>query len=89
MYISADVHPVNGTPLISALDGKRHYEIFRGRTEDGGKTWNWQAITSNSTVDNIRPIVPISASGQSAVLWMSGSYTNFANYDMDIVGFVK
>ena len=43
---------------ISARDGRRHHEIFEGVTADGGVSWNWRAITRNSTVDNIRPIVP-------------------------------
>jgi len=55
VYISTNVDPVSGKPLASG-----HYEIFEGVTGDGGATWEWQAVTEGSAVDNLRPIVPIS-----------------------------
>lgn len=85
LYISADVHPVTGNPLISAADGKRHYEIFRGTTTDRGVTWRWEYITRNSTQDNIRPIIP-QWDGGTILLWMRGRYTTYIDYDMQIVG---
>lgn len=89
VYISADVNPVTGEPLISLRDGKRHYEIFRGDTTDGGATWKWQAVTKDSTVDHIRPIIPKWKSGQTAIFWMMGTYVNFTRYDMDIVAVIE
>lgn len=85
LYISADVHPVTGNPLISAADGKRHYEIFRGTTTDKGVTWRWEFITRNSTQDNIRPIIP-QWDGGTILLWMRGRYTTYVDYNMQIVG---
>ncbi len=86
VYISADVNPVTGSPLISTADGKRHYEIFKGVTTDGGAGWTWSPITENSTVDNIRPIVPYSDGVHSALLWLAGTYSSYTNFDLDVVG---
>ena len=61
---------------MSEADGQRHHEIFRGETRDGGATWKWISITSNSTVDNLRPLVPIWDNPQTALIWMRGAYRN-------------
>ena len=74
VYISTDADPKTGSPLISAADGKRHHEIFRGMTKDGGESWEWTPITANSTVDNLRPLVPVWESPKTVVVWMRGSY---------------
>lgn len=89
VYISTDADPVTGQPLLSKADGKRHYEIFRGRTSDGGATWKWQSITLGSTMDNLRPIVPIRGertTHASPLLWLRGTYSMYTNYDLDVVG---
>jgi hypothetical protein len=63
-----------------------HYEIFAGKTTDGGASWAWSPITFNSTLDNLRPIVPAWDDDHTALLWMRGTYTTYTNYDLDIVG---
>ena len=70
-------------------DGWRHYEIFEGKSTDGGKTFAWQALTKNSTVDNIRPIIPAWTGDQRVVLWMRGSYTTYTDFDTQIVGVLQ
>lgn len=72
VYISTDAHP--GAPLISSGDGQRHHELFRGRTRDLGKTWSWDALTADSTVDNLRPIVPKWNDPRTALVWMRGTH---------------
>jgi hypothetical protein len=79
VFISTNADPATGRPLISAADGQRHYEIFRGEirqlTDDAH--WRWQPITANSTVDNLRPLVPKWKDKRTALVWMRGpSYTN-------------
>lgn len=90
VYISTNAGPVAGEPLISKADGRRHHEIFRGRTRDGGATWTWRPITRDSREDNLRPIVPIRdgvrATHASPLLWLRGTYSMYTNYDLDIVG---
>ncbi len=86
VYISSDVNPVTGKPFISRADNRRHYEIFKGVTKDGGATWNWTLITENSTADNIRPIVPKWTRKNTALLWLRGTYRTYTDYDLDVVG---
>jgi hypothetical protein len=76
VYISTDADPLTGAPLVSIADRKRHHELFRGTTLDAGKTWRWEAITANSTVDNLRPIVPRWDDKRTALVWMRGTYRN-------------
>ncbi|HYV35893.1 MAG TPA: BNR-4 repeat-containing protein [Gemmataceae bacterium] len=76
VYLSTDADPVTGKPLISSADMRRHHEIFRGTTAEAGKTWRWQPITANSSMDNLRPIVPQWQDPRTALVWMRGSYQN-------------
>jgi hypothetical protein len=75
-YISTDADPLTGAPLESSADRRRHHELFRGVSSDAGKTWRWEPITANSTVDNLRPIVPRWNDKRTALVWMRGTYRN-------------
>jgi hypothetical protein len=88
VYISTNAEPTSGAPLISKADQRRHYEIFRGVTNDGGATWAWSPITRDSTADNLRPIVPKWDSDHCAVLWFRGTYRSYRDYQCEIVGHV-
>ncbi|MBI3461856.1 MAG: BNR-4 repeat-containing protein [Planctomycetes bacterium] len=88
VYISTNADPTNGAPLISATDHRRHFEIFRGLTADGGATWAWSPITRDSTADNLRPIVPKWDSDHCALLWFRGEYRSYRDYQAEIVGHV-
>jgi hypothetical protein len=76
VYISTDADPQRGEALISKADGQRHHELFRGTTRDGGKSWSWTALTANSTMDNLRPLVPRTGEPRTIVVWMRGAYHN-------------
>ena len=89
VYISTNADPVTGRPLISRSDQQRHYELSRGTTRDGGKSWRWVAVTSDSRDDNIRPIVPKWDNRHTALIWLRGKYTSYTNYDLDVVGIIK
>lgn len=73
VYISTDVDPVTGKPLISAADGKQHYELFKGERSNEGK-WTWLPFTRNSTMDNLRPVIPDWNDSKTAIVWMRGEY---------------
>lgn len=88
VYISTNSNPETGEALVSASDGRRHFEIFKGKTPDMGKTWTWTAVTKDSKFDNIRPIVPLSPDSKTVVLWLQGSYTTYTNYATRVVGIV-
>ena len=89
VVISANADPKTGAPLVSKADGQRHWELYRGFTRDRGKTWQWKAITTNSTVDNLRPVIPAWTSPRRLVLWARGSLTTFTTYPLDIVGLIE
>ncbi len=89
VYISTNADPATGEPLVSSADGERHWEIFRGTTGDGGQTWEWEAITSGSTADNIRPIVRPLGDGRTVILWLRGTYSSYTKYDLDVVGLIR
>lgn len=80
VFISTNVDPVSGVKLSSG-----HHEIFQGSTRDGGKTWNWRPITENSTLDNLRPIVPHWAKGKTALLWLRGTFSKYTEYNLQAV----
>ena len=64
------------------------YEINKGITNNGGANWTWSAITQNSTMDNLRPIVPSWDATHSALVWFRGTYTTAQNIDAAVVGIV-
>ncbi|MGK3961080.1 BNR-4 repeat-containing protein [Sorangium sp. So ce1667] len=86
VFISTNANPSTGAPLVSAADGARHYEIFRGTTSDGGPTWQWTPVTRDSRVDNLRPIVPRPGpGGRRALIWLRGTYRSYTDYQQELV----
>jgi len=80
VYVSSNVDIRTGSP-----NGSGRYEIYRGVTNDGGKTWRWQPVTRNSVKDNIRPIVPAHHPGTRFVLWLRGAYRAYTDYETEVV----
>jgi autotransporter-associated beta strand protein len=79
VYMSSDVDPRDES-------NTSHYELYKGVTSDFGKTWSWSPITENSTIDNLRPVVPNWDGARTAVAWMRGAYTTYTNWNTEIVG---
>ncbi|WP_143158463.1 BNR-4 repeat-containing protein [Rubritalea squalenifaciens] len=84
VIISTNAHPATGKALISSKDQKRHWELFRGKTSDQGKSWKWEAITRNSDTDNLRPLIPSNPGGKRHILWARGDMTTFTDYRLNI-----
>jgi hypothetical protein len=84
VYLSTDADPRTGRPLVSAADGERHRELFRARTADGGATWTFEALTADSTADNLRPVVP--RGRPRVLLWLRGRMTTYTDYALEVVG---
>jgi hypothetical protein len=84
IYISTPYDPrdVTGATFTTS------YEIYKGVTANGGASWSWSAITENSVVDNLRPIVPDPHGGDPTVLWFRGTYTTAHNINAAVVGIV-
>ncbi|MGA3285510.1 MAG: BNR-4 repeat-containing protein [Verrucomicrobiota bacterium] len=88
IYISTDAaspFDLSNTTNI-ALSASQHYEIWQGNTTDGGLSFFWQAITTNSTVDNLRPYIPRRNGGEPCVLWFRGIYSSYTSFNCSIVG---
>jgi len=88
LYISTNADPVTGAALTSSADGKRHWEVYRGFTDNNGVSWTWTPITANSTLDNIRPNLPVWNTQNTALYWLKGTYTTYQIYNESAVGYI-
>jgi hypothetical protein len=88
IYISSNAQdPFNLADTTNVpLRANSRYELWRGVTSDGGLTFAWTQITTNSTVDNFRPYIPRRNGGEPCVLWFRGSYASYTSYACSIVG---
>lgn len=83
VVISTNVHPVTEAPLVSAADGKVHWELFEGwRT--GAGAWTWTPVTANSVEDNVRPVIA-AGGAHKALAWMRGRYWGWTAFNTRIV----
>ena len=85
VYFSTNADPTTGEPLVSVATGEPQYELYRGRTLDGGGTWDFDEITFNSTPNNIRPIVAAHENGDAILVWMRGTYRSYQDFDCAVV----
>ncbi|WP_457964601.1 BNR repeat-containing protein [Arthrobacter sp. D1-29] len=82
VYISAPVDPRSGRAT-------EHYEIYSGRTSDGGAGWVWEAVTEGSAVDNLRPMVVPGDPAVHALCWFTGSMRSSQAFETEIVAVVN
>ncbi|RIK85083.1 MAG: hypothetical protein DCC67_04420 [Planctomycetota bacterium] len=81
VVVSTKVDPRSEQPTA-------RYELYQGITGDGGASWSWTPITSDSTVDNLRPVVPKWSDRRRALLWLRGHYATYTRYDLSVVGVI-
>jgi autotransporter-associated beta strand protein len=62
------------------------YELYKGVTSNFGANWTWSAITENSTVDNVRPIIPEWNGLNTALTWMRGTFSTYTSWTTEVVG---
>ena len=88
IYISSNAqNPFNLTDTTNVpLRANSRYEIWRGVTSDGGLTFAWTQITTNSPMDNLRPYIPRRKGGEPCVIWFRGTYATYSSYSCAIVG---
>lgn len=79
IYLSSNIDPRDGVTT-------RAHEIYQGVTEDGGETWTWTPITTNSTVNNIRPVIPRWDGEHTLLLWLRGTMRKSQIYDQRVMG---
>lgn len=88
VYVSsnaADPFDLSTTTNVP-LDPDSRYEIWKGTTYDDGLTFSWEALTKDSTEDNLRPFVPRNHGHSSSLLWLKGTYSTYTSYNTSIVG---
>jgi hypothetical protein len=83
VVVSTDVQPSTGAPLRSRADGRVHWELWEGYRHTEG-TWSWAALTTDSTLDNIRPVIA-AADSRKALAWMRGTYRTWMQFRTDVV----
>ncbi|MDQ6631560.1 MAG: BNR-4 repeat-containing protein [Verrucomicrobiota bacterium] len=88
IYISSNAqNPFDLSNITNVtLRANNRYEIYRGVTTNGGLNFSWQAVTTNSAVDNLRPYIPRRQQGTPAVIWFRGTYATFTSYTCEVVG---
>ena len=88
IYISSNAaDPFNLTNTTNVpLRANERYELWRGVTVDGGLTFSWTQITTNSAVDNLRPYIPRRNGGEPCVIWFRGTYATYSSYSCAVVG---
>ena len=86
IYIATDAASPFDLSTTANVPLGNHYELWKGVTTDGGLTFNWKAVTTNSIVDNLRPYIPRRFGGEPCVLWFEGTYTTYSTLSCSIVG---
>jgi len=75
---------INAADTAEIFLSRQHgdvFEIEKWTTPDGGATWEARPITTDSTVLNVRPVVPRGWTAEADhVLWMAGSYRHYTDF---------
>ncbi len=71
------------------LRAQERYELFRGVTTDGGQTFAWEQITTNSPADNLRPIVPENHGYDRALVWFHGTYSTYTSFSTQVLALLE
>jgi len=87
VYISTNAaNPFALTDIDNVpLRPNERYEIYRGFTADGGKTFEWTPVTESSAADNLRPIVPMNHDRSEFLVWFHGTYTSYTSYSTKVL----
>ncbi len=84
VVISSDVDPGTG------VDSGGQHEIYRTRIglEDNIHSIEWEPVTKNSPVRNLRPVI-VREGPYRVILWNRGEFHTYIDYDLDTVGIVE
>ena len=86
IYIATDAANPFDLSTTTNVPLGNHYEVWKGVTSDGGLTFSWKAITTNSIADNLRPYIPRRFGGEPCVLWFEGTYNTYQSFNCSVVG---
>lgn len=86
------IHPDNCNILYLSRQINGIFEIERWETTDKGDSWSHEAITKNSSYDNVRPYIPrrLRKESHEIVLWMENQkYIHYTDYKTSIKYFIR
>jgi hypothetical protein len=91
IYISTQWDPRAVVPGVTDTNSQYSiaHEIWKGVTTNQGASFTWTPITQNSVRDNVRPIVPVWDTNDTALVWFRGAYSTAQIYDEAPVGIVE
>ncbi|NND08840.1 MAG: hypothetical protein HKN87_20910 [Saprospiraceae bacterium] len=81
------IHPDNPKLIYVSRQIEGRFEIEKRTTNDRGKTWFVEPITTHSEYDQVRPYIPRNSKKEDAtmVLWMENKkYIHYTDYDTRI-----
>lgn len=78
-------HSDADTVYASVGLGSGRWDIYRYTTADAGATWSGTALTGSGK--NIRPVAVRNHPADLAVLWMTGTYASYTDYDAGTGGY--
>jgi hypothetical protein len=82
----AALDPIDPTRLYASRDVSGTMEMFKYHTDDNGASFTPTVITSGSSSDQHTPTVPVNRDNALRVLWLTGAFTNSADYSAGISG---
>ena len=82
--ISTNVDPSTGNPRGP------HHEIYRAKIgpDDTSETISWIAVTRNSPVRNLRPVI-VRNDKIRVIAWLRGEFKSYTSYQLDVVGHLE
>lgn len=85
VYLSTNVDPATGRPLVSAVDGRRHYELFRARSRGVEERPQFVPLTPDSCVDYLRPLMTAAPDGRKILIALAGNYRSYVDFDLRVL----
>lgn len=79
VVISTPIDPRDDTELD-------YYELFATTVSNNGSLGEWTSLTPDPASDNLRPLLPSWDDNYSALIWMRGEYTNYTQWETEVVG---
>ncbi len=82
------IDPLNPAIVYFSHEINGVFEISKAETRNFGRTWKTTAITRNSSLDNVRPVVPRykKPGDRNVLLWMQNrKYVHYTDYDSAIL----
>lgn len=85
----AAIDRLDPTVLYLSREIEGQWSIWRYVTANGGASWGGEQITDATTDPQARPVTPRNHRTDVRVLWWTGRYTSYTNYDLTMLSYPK